>query len=132
VRVFVQGDSAVPMRTFIPLNELVVFPPGVTEATVSFRTLEDGRHAGDLRAVARLDGPRGGVLGFQRRAVIAIQDAEPFDPDLIADFGDGAGPFEAGAGTTASTPELLATAANARPDQARFEGVLAFTWDGDR
>jgi beta-glucanase (GH16 family) len=129
VRAFVQGDEAVPFRSIIPANVLVVFPPGVTEATVAFRTLEDGRHAGDLRAIARLDGPRGGALGFQRRAVIVIRDVDPFDPDLIAEFGDGAGPFEAGAGTALSTPELLASAANARPDQARFEGVLALAWE---
>jgi len=129
VRVFVQGDDAVPFRTFVPVNELVVFPPGVTEATVTFRTLQDGRHTGDQRAQARLDGPRGGALGFQRRAVIVIRDADPFDPHLIADFGDGAGPFEAGAGTALSAPELLATAANARPDQSRFEGALAFSWE---
>ncbi len=131
VRVFVLGDDAVPFRTFVPVNELVVFPPGVTEATVTFRTLEDGRHTGDLRAIARLDGPRGGALGFQRRAVILIRDADPFDPDLIGEFGDGAAPFEAAAGTTARSVELLATAADARPEQARFEGALAFSWEDD-
>jgi len=129
VRVFVQGDEAVPFRNIIPANVLVVFPPGVTEATVAVRTLADGRHAGDLRAIARLDGPRGGALGFQRRAVIVIRDADPFDPDLIAEFGAGTGPFEAGAGTAVSAAELLATAANARPGQARFEGALAFSWE---
>ena len=131
VRVFVQGDEAVPYRNLIPANELVVFPPGVTEATVTFRTLQDGRHTGDLRAQARLDGPRGGVLGFQRRAVILMQDADPFDPDLVAEFGDGAAPFEAAAGTTARSVELLAAAADARPQQARFEGALAFSWEDE-
>lgn len=128
VRVFVQGDEAVAFRNVVPANELVVFPPGVTEAAVAFRTLEDGRHTGDLRASAVLDGPRGAVLGFQRRAVILIRDADPFDPDLIADFGAGAGPFAAGDVTRLRPLELLATAADARPGQARFEGVLAFDW----
>jgi hypothetical protein len=57
VRVFVQADEATPFRDLVPANELVVFPPGVTEATVTFRTLQDGRHEGDERAVALLDGP---------------------------------------------------------------------------
>ncbi|MFU8888846.1 MAG: carbohydrate binding domain-containing protein [Trueperaceae bacterium] len=131
VRVVVLGDEAVPYRNLVPANELVVFPPGVTEATVTFRTLEDGRHTGDLRAQARLDGPRGGVLGFQRRTVILIRDADPFDPDLIAEFGDGAAPFEAAPGTTARSVELLAAAADARPEQARFEGALTFSWEDD-
>ena len=128
VRVIVQGDTAVPLRTFVPMDELVVFPPGETEATVRFRTLPDGRHAGDLRATARLDRPRGGALGFQQRAVLLIEDADPFDPDLIADFGAGADDFVAAPGTTLATPELLMAAANARPGQARFEGALAFSW----
>ncbi len=133
VRVFVQGDEATPFRDIIPVNELVVFPPGVTEATVAFRTLQDGRHEGDERAVAVLDGPRGAALGFQRRAVIEIVDDDPFDPDLIAEFGDGLGgglgPFEAGPGTTARTRELLIDADDARPGQDRFEPVLALSWD---
>ena len=128
VRVFVQGDEATPFRDLVPANELVVFPPGVTEATVTFRTLQDTRHEGDERAVAILDGPRGAVLGFQRRAVIVIVDDDPFDPDLIAEFGDGLGPFEAGPGTAAQTRELLIDAANARPEQDRFEPVLALSW----
>ena len=131
VRVIVLGDQAVPYRNLIPTSELAVFPPGVTEVTVTFRTLEDGRHTGDLRAQARLDGPRGAVLGFQRRAVILVHDTDPFDPDLIAEFGDGAAPFEAVPGTTARSVELLAAAADARPEQARFEGALAFSWEGD-
>jgi beta-glucanase (GH16 family) len=128
VRVILQGDTAVPLRSFVPFDQLVVFPPGVTEASVPIRTLFDGRHAGDLRAVARLDRPRGGALGFQRRAIVQIEDVDPFDPDLIADFADGAGFFAAASGTTLTTPELLAAAANARPGQARFESVLAFSW----
>jgi beta-glucanase (GH16 family) len=133
VRVFVQGDEATPFRDIVPVNELVVFPAGVTEATVSFRTLQDSRHEGDERAVAVLDGPRGAALGFQRRAVILILDTDPFDPDLIADFGDGPGSelrvFEAGPGTSAGTRELLVDAKNARPGQDRFEPVLALSWD---
>ncbi len=131
VRVFVQADEATAFRDLVPANELVVFPPGVTEATVTFRTLPDGRHEGDERALAVLDGPRGGALGFQRRAVIEIQDADPFDPDLIAEFGDGADGFAAGEGTTARAVELLSTAADARPGQpASFEGALSFAWEG--
>jgi len=129
VRVFVRGDEAREFRDVVPLNELVVFPPGVTEATVAVRALVDGRHEGDERAVALLDGPRGGALGFQRRAVVLIADADPEDADLVAEFGDGAAPFEAGAGTTARAVELLSTAADARPGQARFEGALSFAWE---
>jgi len=129
VRVFVRGDEAQEFRDLVPLNELLVFPPGVTEATVAFRTLSDGRHEGDEQAVALLDGPRGAALGFQRRAVVLIADADPFDPDLIAEFGDGAEPFEAGPGTTVRALELLSSAANARPGQARFEGALSFAWE---
>jgi beta-glucanase (GH16 family) len=129
VRVFVQGDEATPFRDLVPANELVVFPPGVTEVAVDVRTLQDARHEGDERAVAVLDGPRGAALGFQRRAVILIVDDDPFDPDLIGEFGDGLGVFEAGPGTAVRTRELLVDGDEARPDQDRFEPVLALSWD---
>ena len=129
VRVFVRGDEATPYRDFVPVNELVVFPPGVTEAFVTVRTLQDSRHTGDLRALALLDGPRAAALGFQRRMVVLIIDDDPFDPDLVEDFGDGPGAFEGGAGTTLRTPELLAGSENARPDQDPFERVLALEWE---
>ncbi len=129
VRVFVRGDEATPFRDFVPVNELVVFPPGETEAFVSVQALRNSRHTGDQRAQALLDGPRGAALGSQRRAVVLVVDADPFDPDLITDFGDGPGAFEGGAGTRVSTPELLAEGAQARPGQDRFERVLAAAWD---
>ena len=128
VRVLVRGDEAAPHRNFVPVDELVAIPAGETEAAVTLHTLADGRHTGDLRAQALLEDPRGASLGFQRRAVVMITDADPFDPDLLADFGDSPEPFEAGPGTTLSAPELPADAADARPGQAAFEGVLAFSW----
>ena len=131
VRVFVQGDQATAFRDVVPLNELVVFPAGVTEATVAFQTLEDARHEGDERAIAVLDGPRGAELGFQRRAVVEVRDDDPFDPHLIAEFGDGLGAFVAEAGTTARARELIAGTAAERPGQDAFEPVLSLAWEGD-
>ena len=129
VRVIVREDDARAYRDFVPVNELVVFPPGETEAFVRVRTLQDSRHTGDQRASALLDGPRGAEFGFLRRTVILIVDDDPFDPDLISDFGDGPGAFEAGTGTTVRTPELLVDGDDARPGQDPFERVLAFAWD---
>jgi beta-glucanase (GH16 family) len=129
VRVFVRGDEATPFRDFVPVNELVVFPPGETEAFVNVQALRNSRHTGDQRAQALLDGPRGAALGFQRRSVVLVVDADPFDPDLIEDFGDGPGAFEAGPGTLVQTPELLADSDRARPGQDRFERVLALDWE---
>ena len=129
VRVFVRGDDATPFRDFVPVNELVVFPPGETEAFVSVQALRNSRHTGDQRAQALLDGPRGAALGFQRRSVVLLVDADPFDPDLVEDFGDGPGAFEAGPGTRIQTPELLADGDSARPGQDRFERVLSLDWE---
>jgi beta-glucanase (GH16 family) len=131
VRVFVQGDQATAFRDVVPLNELVVFPAGVTEATVTFQTVEDARHEGDERAIAVLDGPRGAELGFQRRTVVEVRDDDPFDPHLIAEFGDGLGAFVAEAGTTARARELIAGTAAERPGQDSFEPVLSLAWEGD-
>ena len=129
VRVLVREDEATPFRNFVPVNELAVFPPGETEAFVTVQTLDDGRHTGDLRARAVLDSPLGVALGFQRRALVLIVDGDPFDPDLLAEFGDGPELFEASPGTAVRARELLADSAEARPGQARFEGVLEFSWE---
>ncbi len=129
VRVFVRGEDAEAFRDFVPVNELLVFPPGVSEASFSLRTLQDSRHTGDQRAIAILDGPRGAELGFGRRAVILIQDDDPFDPDLIADFGQGLDGFTAMQGTTIGIAELVDSAATARPGQDRFERMLALAWE---
>lgn len=129
VDLVVQGDDAVAQRNVVPVDETVVFAPGETEATVTMYTLEDGRHTGDLQAVALLSGAVGAELGFQRRAVVRIVDGDVADPDLLADFGDGVAPFEAATGTALEALELSADVEDARPGQARFEGVLAFSWE---
>ena len=129
VRVFVREDEARAYRDFVPVNELVIFPPGETEAFVTVRTLPDSRYEGDERATALLDGARGAQLGFQRRAVVLIEDTDEFDPDLIGEFGDGVDGFEAGPGTTLQSVELIDGTADARPGQDLFEGVLTFSWD---
>lgn len=129
VRVFVREDQAEAFRDFVPVNELLVFPPGVTEVSFTVRTLQDSHHEGDERAIAILDGPRGAVLGFARRAVIVIRDDDPYDPDLLGDFGAGLDGFAAGTGTTATTVETVEGTASARPGQDRFERMLALSWD---
>lgn len=129
VRVFVRADSAEAFRDFVPVNELLVFPPGETEVSFTLRTLQDSHHEGDERAAALLDGPRGAELGFGRRAIVLIEDDDPFDPDLLAGFSDGVGGFSAGAGTRIESVELLDSAAGARPGQDRFERMLALAWD---
>ena len=129
VRVSVRGDEAIPHRDFVPVDAVVVFPAGVTEAIVSVGTLRNSRHTGDLRAQAALDDPSGATLGFQRRAVVLIVDADPFDPNLVEDFGDGPGTFAAGPGTMLSTPALAGDAADARPGQGSLESVLHLAWE---
>ncbi|MBX3144396.1 MAG: family 16 glycosylhydrolase [Trueperaceae bacterium] len=131
VRVFVRADSAAAFRDFVPVNELLVFPPGVTEVTFSLDTLQDSRQEGEERALAILDGPRGAQLGFQRRAIVVIEDDDPLDPDLIADFGSGDGGFVGTGGTSERVVETIDTAAAARPGQDRFEHMLAFTWQDE-
>ncbi len=129
VRVFVRADEAEAFRDVIPVNELVVFPAGVTAVEVRIRTLQDGRHEGDERALAVLDGPRGAELGFQRRAVVTIRDDDPFDADLLAEFGDGRDGFEGAEGTAVAVRELLADTPDARPGGDPFERTLALDWD---
>src|SRR5690606_22573659 len=41
VRVFVTEEDAEAFRDFVPLDEVLVFPPGETELTFTVRTLQD-------------------------------------------------------------------------------------------
>jgi len=123
VRVFVQADTATAMRDIVTRSELLVFPPGETEASFTVRAIDDGRHEGDERALVSLGNQRGADLGFQRRAVLVIIDDDPPVPGQVADFEAGTDPFRSD-GADLATAELLATTPMARPEQERFENVL--------
>lgn len=123
VRAFVQADSARGMRDIVERSELVVFPPGATEAGFVLRAIDDDKHEGDERAVIALDGPVGAALGFQRRAIVRIVDDDPPVAGQIADFEDGPAPFTAD-GAELAVEELLVGTPAARPEQGRFEHVL--------
>lgn len=128
VRAFVQADTAEAMRDLVARSELIVFPPGETEASFIVRAIDDGKHEGDERGVISLGNQRGADLGFQRRAVLVIVDDDPPVPGQVADFEAGTDPFTS-ADAELTTAELLATTPMARPDQERFENVLVA--DGD-
>jgi len=123
VRAFVQADTATAMRDIVTRSELIVFPPGETEASLTVRAIDDGKHEGDERALVSLGDQRGADLGFQRRAILVITDDDPPVAGQVADFEAGTGPF-ASDGAELTTAELLATTNQARPDQERFENVL--------
>lgn len=123
VRAFVQADTATAMRDIVARSELIVFPPGETEASFTVRAIDDGKHEGDERGVISLGNQRGADLGFQRRAILVITDDDPPVPGQVADFEAGTEPFTSD-GAELTTAELLATTPTARPDQERFENVL--------
>ena len=123
VRVFVQADTATAMRDIVTRSELIVFPPGVTEASFTVRAIDDGKHEGDERARVVLSNQRGADLGFQRNAIVLIVDDDDPVPGMIADFESGLGPISAD-GATLAVEEILSALPTARPDQERFENVL--------
>lgn len=129
VRAFVQGDSARPMRDIVERSELLVIPPGATEASFLLRAIDDGKHEDEERAAIALDGPICAALGFQRRVIVRIvDDDEPVDGQ-VADFEDGPAPFTA-EGAELALEELLDGTPPARPEQARFERILVARGDG--
>jgi beta-glucanase (GH16 family) len=123
VRVFVQADTATAMRDLVTRSELVIFPPGVTEASFTVRAIDDGKHEGEERGRIVLSDQRGADLGFLRNAILVIDDDDDPVPGMIADFEAGIGPV-ASDGATLSVEEILSTLPTARPDQERFENVL--------
>lgn len=129
VRAFVQGDTATPLRDLVTRSELLVFPPGVTEASFEVSTVEDTTFEGDEFGRLTLGTPIGATVGFQRLALIRIVDDEAFDPDLLVDFdADGRSLAGGAAASTVEQVELVRAARDARPEQDGFEVVSRIAW----
>ena len=87
-------------------------------------TLDDTKFEGRERIVLRVSNPVDVEPGFITQASGFILDNDPFDPDLLDDFEQGAFLWSADDGLGLETPELFSGDALARPGQDRYERIL--------
>jgi beta-glucanase (GH16 family) len=115
---------ATPDRDFTPVSGTLTIAAGELTANIAIPTLDDIKPEVTERVSVVLFDPEGATLGFQRRTVLAIEDDEVVDPNLLDDF-EGYHPFTTVTGTvTLNATEIAATSPLALPGQGAYEHVL--------
>ncbi|MBN1920778.1 MAG: CIA30 family protein, partial [Anaerolineae bacterium] len=115
---------ATPDRDFTPVSGTLTIASGELTANIAIPTLDDIKPEVTERVSVLLFDPEGAALGFQRRTVLAIEDDEVVDPNLLDDF-EGYHPFTVVTGTvTLNATEIAATSPLALPGQGAYEHVL--------
>lgn len=97
---------------------------GPSEQTFTIQTFDDSKFEGNERIVLRLSNPSNVELGFITQASAFIIDNDPYDPNLLDDFEQGAYLWSADPGITLSTPQLTSSDALAVPGQDPYEHIL--------
>jgi beta-glucanase (GH16 family) len=120
--------QATPNRDYTPVSGTLVFAPGVDALTITIPTLEDEQHELEEKVMVNLYDVDGAVFGFQRRAMLTIQDNDAADPNDQDGF-DGSHPFVAEGSVALSITELPEGSANALPGQQGFEQVLTVQYN---
>lgn len=122
------GSNATADRDYRPTSGTLTFVNG-GPSSLSFpiETLDDSKFEGRERIVLRLSNPIDVAPGFITQASGYILDNDPFDPNLLDDFEQGAFLWEASDGVVLSTPEIALGDPLARPGQDAFERILDVT-----
>ncbi|MGC9357253.1 MAG: carbohydrate binding domain-containing protein, partial [Anaerolineae bacterium] len=121
-------SAATPHRDFTPVSGTLVIPANTLSEIFTVPTFEDAKHESDERIVALLFDPEGATLGFQRRAVLTIEDNDAADPYLLDDF-EGFHRYAITGTATLSVTEIMAGGGMALPGQQYYENVLTIDYD---
>jgi beta-glucanase (GH16 family) len=79
--------TATPNLDYVPASGTLIFMRGgAQEETFTVSTLQDQKHEGNETVILRLTASSGADLGFAVQAVLNINDADLFDPNLLDDF----------------------------------------------
>ncbi|MEM8860258.1 MAG: carbohydrate binding domain-containing protein [Chloroflexota bacterium] len=117
---------AIPGREYVPTNGTLTFVNGgLSTLTFPLETIDDTKWEGDERIVLRLANPVDVALGFATQSSAFIQENDPYDPDLIEDFQNGAFMWEGN--SEIATKEIEADDSGAIPGQDPYETVLNVT-----
>jgi beta-glucanase (GH16 family) len=121
----VVAGTATPNLDYVPAAGTVIFTRGGSqEETFAVSTLTDGKHEGNETAILRLTASSGVELGFVVQAVLNINDADPFDPNLLDDFEVPPDQFEEKGDLTLESVVVTPGDPLALPGQGPREGLL--------
>lgn len=86
-----ERSNAIPGEDFTPTSGTLTFVNGgPTELFFPVETFDDTKFTGDLQIVVRLTDPVDVQRGTLFQGSVLIDDDDPFDPDLLDDFEQGA------------------------------------------
>ena len=119
-------STAVAGRDYTPVaGSLTFVNGGPSELTFPIETLDNTKFAADKRVALRLSNPVDVEAGYLMSASALIRNDDPFDPNLLDDFEQGAFLWNADEGIGLATPEIAAGDPLALPGQGPFERILA-------
>jgi beta-glucanase (GH16 family) len=119
------SSTAVAGRDYLPTSgTFFFFNGGPIEQTFSIETFDNTKFAADKRIALRLTNPVDVERGSLFQASAIIRNDDPFDPNLLDDFEQGAFLWQSDDDVELTTPEIAAGDPLAVPGQGAFERVL--------
>ena len=121
-----ERSYAVPGEEFTPTSGTLTFVNGgPSELFFSVETFDDTKFEGDEQIVIRLTNPVGAERGSLFQGSVLIDDDDPFDPNLLDDFEQGAFLWNADGDATIQAVRSEVGSPDARPGQDAVEHVAA-------
>jgi beta-glucanase (GH16 family) len=119
-----ERSNAVPFEEFTPTSGTLTFVNGgPSELFFPVETFDDTKFEGDEQIVIRLTNPVDVERGALFQGSVLIDDDDPFDPDLLDDFEQGAYFWDAQGDAAIETVRVTAGGPDARPEQDAVEHV---------
>lgn len=119
-----ERSYAIAGEEYAPTNGTLTFVNGgPSELTFPVATFEDTKFEGDEQIVVRITNPVGVERGALFQGSVLIDDDDPFDPDLLDDFEQGAYLWETDGLMELGTERLALADPGARPGQDPVEQV---------
>jgi beta-glucanase (GH16 family) len=120
--------NAIPGEKFTPTSGTLTFTKGgPTELFFEVETFDDSRFTGDQQVVIRLTNAVGAERGSLFQGSVLIVDNDPFDPDEIEQFTQGAYRWDVEGPATLERTRVPETDDRARPEQDAVEDLAVAT-----
>ncbi len=118
--------NAMPGEDYTPTSGTLTFVNGgATELTFPVETFDNSKFTGDKRVVIRLSNPVDVERGALFQGSVLIQDDDPFDPELLDDFEQGAFQWKGDGLVDFAAERIEIGTPGERPGQDVVENVLA-------
>jgi beta-glucanase (GH16 family) len=123
-----ERSYAVPGEEFTPTSGTLTFTKGgPTRLSFAVETFDDSRFEGDEQIVIRLTNAVGAERGSLFQGSVIIVDTDPFDPDEIDEFTQGAYLWDVEGPATLERIRVAETDERARPGQDAVEDLAVAT-----